>query len=125
MDEFEAKTKVAKRLVTLTLYTDEEGSLKKCIDRARKIVQRLPVDLDRIKKFIEQRVFPDYNSVWREDLKPLTFQQFLKKVSLQMITTHPDPRATYWFDLGDLMGGHLLQIEIGNRFRILDYSTPG
>ena len=74
---------------------------------------------------MESSVLIECNSIWREGQRPLTAQQFLRKVSLEAITTHPDPRATYWFDVGDLLGGHIVQIEIGERFRILGYSTPG
>ena len=125
MDEYEASIKFNRRNVTLNLFTDENGSLRKCIDRARKIVQRIPIDLVRMNKFMESSVLIECNSIWREGQRPLTAQQFLRKVSLEAITTHPDPRATYWFDVGDLLGGHIVQIEIGERFRILGYSTPG
>ncbi len=125
MDEYEASIKFNGRNVTLNLFTDKNGSLRKCIDRARKIVQRLPIDLVRMNKFMESSVLIECNSIWREGQRPLTAQHFLRKVSLEAITTHPDPRATYWFDVGDLLGGHIVQIEIGERFRILGYSTPG
>ena len=66
IDEHESKTKFGGKPVTITLYTDETGSLRRCIYRARKTLERLSFDLARMHKYIEKHVFLNYNAVWRE-----------------------------------------------------------
>lgn len=125
MDEYSCSKKLGNRRVEMTLYTDEHGKLAPAIVRARKIVDRFPSIQIKIERYIEQKIFPNYNEQWRPNQKPYTLNQVLRKLKLQAITVHPIPDSTFWFEADDVFQWHCLQLMMGPRNVFYDYDTPG
>ena len=125
MDEYEAKVKLGARRVTFSLYTDETGSLQTCIVRARKIVERFPAIQKKLHRYVEKTIFPYYNEIWRENEKPITFKKMIGQLKLRMVSTQPEPEATFWFDAADLFWGHILQLRMAERNQIVGHDMPG
>jgi len=125
MDEYQTKVVLDGRRITLDLYTDGSGDLKPCIDRARRIVAGYAAIKAKIRTYVRTKVFPNYNETWRPDKKPITLDQFLNRLKLVTVTTHPTPEATFWFDSGNLFLGHGLQLRMTERNRFVSHDLPG
>jgi len=125
MDEYQAKIKLGGRRISFDLYTDEAGRLQPCIVRARKIVDRFPAIQQKMHRYIEKNIFPSYNGIWRENEKPITLKNMIGNLRLTQVSAHPEPEATFWFDAGDLFSGHILQLMMADRNRIVDHDMPG
>ena len=124
-DEYQTKLVLDGSRVTIDLYTDTTGSLNPCIVRARRIVERFPAIQKKMHRYIEREIFPNYNKTWRADKKPFTMDQILRRLKLRMVTAHPGPEATFWFDAGDLFFAHALILRMGDRNKFVGYDMPG
>ncbi|QDU77182.1 hypothetical protein Pan97_42440 [Bremerella volcania] len=123
--EFQGKVKLSGRTVTMDLYTDAEGKLGPCILRARRIVENFPAIEIKMQNYIAKKIFPSYNETFRPGKKPFALDQLLSKLKLRFVTTHPEPRATFWFEAGNAFAGHGLQLFMAERNRIVDHDMPG
>lgn len=124
-DEYQGKVKLSGRTITIDLYTDPDGSLRPCILRARRIVENFPAIEIKLQNYIAKAIFPTYNELFRPGKKPFTLDQLLAKLKLRDITTHPEPRATFWYDAGNAFYDHCLQLFMAERNRIVDHDMPG
>jgi len=124
-DEYQTKLMLDGRRVTIDLYTDANRDLRPCILRARKIVKNFPVIQGKMHAYITRSVFPTYNEIFRCGKKPFSVDQITSKLKLSVVTTHPEPRATFWFDAGTVFLGHGLQLFMADRNRFVDHDTPG
>jgi hypothetical protein len=124
-DEYQTKLMLAGRRVTIDLYTDGNGSLKPCIARARRIVESYPSIEQAMHRYIERQIFPTFNEKWRPNGKPFTLEQVLRHLKLRAITTHPRPEATFWFTAGNLFLGHILQLRMAERDKIVGHDMAG
>ena len=125
-DEYQATITIDGLPVKFDLYTDPKGSLSPCIKRARQIVERFESIKRKMHRYIEREIFPTYNTTWRSDKKPLTLDQVISRLKLTFVTTHPEPKATFWFDArGDLFLWHSLQLRMAERNRFVGHDMPG
>lgn len=125
VDEYQAIVTLNKQRVTMDLYTDETGSLQPCILRARSIVQKFAAIQQKFEAYISSTVYPKYAERCSPNQKPLPLPRFPAALKLRSITTHPEPRATFWFDAGETLFGHSLMLTMAERNRFVDYDTPG
>ena len=124
-DEYRTKLKLDGSSVVVDLYTDHSGSLGPCLVRARRIVENFPTIKTKAHTYIAKAVLPKLKLTFGNGLKPLSIDQITSKLKLRFITTHPEPRATFWFEVGNLLAGHGLQLVMADRNRFVDYDTPG
>ncbi|WP_442505678.1 DUF2262 domain-containing protein [Novipirellula sp. SH528] len=124
-DEYEATARLGGRRVEVTLYTDSGGQLRPCIVRARRIVENFPAIQTKMYAYVLRNIFPTYNETFRMGRKPITVEQLTRKLKLEGVTTHPEPRATFWFNADDAFLDHGLQLFMGERNRFVDHDMPG
>lgn len=123
--EYHAKRRLDGRTVTIDLYTDANGNLRPCILRARRIVENFPAIQTKMHTYIAKAIFPTYNESFRLGKKPFSIDQLTSKLKLRFVTTHPEPRATFWLDAGNVFLGHGLQLFMAERNRFIDHDMPG
>ncbi len=126
LDEYEGKFVVDGRDVDLRLCTDDKLDLALTIKRARELVRRHNAIMKRASRYIAANILPAYNQHWRpEDTTELNITEFVTQIQLAEITVHADGRATYWYNTGELLGGHVLQMFMNEQTEFTDYDTPG
>lgn len=124
-DEYQTKLSLGGRRVTIDLHTDAEGNLRPCILRARRIVENFPAIQRKMHAYIAKAIFPTYNETFRSGKKPFSVDQLTSKLKLCFVTTHPEPRATFWFDAGNVFFGHGLQLFMVERNKFVNHDMPG
>lgn len=124
-DEYSGLTKVGGRKIEIRLYTDKEGRLNPTIKKAQRLVERYPAIKMKIDRYVERKIFPEYNNIFRPGKKSFTLDQLLRKLKLESIGVYPVPPCTIWFDPGDAFAWHGLQIFLGARNAVVDHDMPG
>ncbi len=124
-DEYQAKLKLGGRRVTIDLYTDADGEIRPCILRARRIAKNFPAIQTKMHAYIAKAIFPTYNETFRRELRPFSIDQVVSRLKLRIVTTHPEPRATFWLDAGNVFSGHGLQLYMVDQNKFLGHDMPG
>ena len=97
--------------VKLTLTSDDRRDPTPTLARARELVARLAELVESATAFAAGTHVAEYNGIWRTDgddaLTDRAFHDACTPTDL-----HVDDRgeATLWFDVGDLFGGHFLEV---------------
>ncbi len=126
LDEYTAEVELEGHSVELRLYTDDELDVMPAVRQTRDIIERYPAIADRARRYVRDHVVPLYNEVWRvEDEPELDANALMGHLTLEEITTHPGSKATFWYDAGDLFGGHILQLFMGDRKQFVDHDIAG
>ncbi|MCA9135527.1 MAG: DUF2262 domain-containing protein [Planctomycetales bacterium] len=126
LDEFEGSVAIGNQSVQLILYTDEALDLTATIKRTHELLRRHNAIMKRAAKYAADHILPHYNEVWQTEGSPkLTRKSLTDHIKVVEMTVHPDGRATYWYDAGDLFDGHGLRIFLSAETNFVDHDTPG
>jgi hypothetical protein len=80
----------------------------------------------RVEDFAVAQLLPNKNEVWLEEgEKPLTPEQFKKRMKLESISIYDGGSFAFWHDDGDLFWGHSIQISADLKRGPYDADTPG
>jgi len=125
-DEYEGTTEIDGAEVELNLYSDEDLNITGTVTRTQELVRDHGAMSKRIAKYVADNVMPQYMNGWHQSgtRKP-TRKEFMSQLTMMVLTVHADGKATYWFDPGELFGGHILQLFMDSKSVITDHDTPG
>ena len=80
----------------------------------------------RVEDFAVAQMLSDKNEGWLEEgEKPLTPEQFKKRMKLESISIYDSGSFAFWHDDGDLFWGHSIQISADLKRGPYDADTPG
>jgi hypothetical protein len=124
--EYSASTKWNGRPVKLDLEAETPEELQAALGTARALWKSQAAWQKRLETFVVKEMLADKNGLWLEEgEKPLTAEQFLKRMKLESIVTHADGSFTFWHDDGDLFWGHAIQVTGNLKDGLTAVDTPG
>ena len=99
------------RRVRLCLETAEPDEVEKALRVARTLWSGQKQWNTKVQAYAVKKLLPQLNKVWRdEDERPVSAQQFLKQIKLWNVAVWPEGEFEFWYDAGDLFGGHSMEI---------------
>lgn len=112
----------AKR-IPISLQDDKHGSPEPALRHARTLASGHEKSKRDVEKFLVAKVYALWRETWTlEDDRPLTEQQWLKKIRPRRVQVDADGRFFVTHEDSDLFGGHLVVVEgrVGRRIRDFD-----
>jgi hypothetical protein len=110
LDEFCAESVWDERSVMLSLAESED--LHDNLDTARALWADQTMWSERIMDFATAKLLSLKNRSWlSEDEQEHTPEEFKRKLSLQSISVYPEGRFEFWYDDGDMFGGHSIAVS--------------
>lgn len=108
---FEGKMSWNGRRVRLCLDAAEPGDVERALRVARTLWRGQKQWQAKVQAYAIKKALPHLNEVWlAEDERPVSAEQFLKRMKLESVTVWPDGTFEFWHDDGDLFGGHSIEI---------------
>lgn len=108
---FQGKTKWNGKRVEILFEADADLHIDSQLATADKLFSKSDKWGQAVNDFAIQELL-DLANDWRdEDTKPITANQFLKRMRLKSISIQEDGRFEFWHDDGDLFAGHSIQVR--------------
>lgn len=109
---FEAKVVWQKREIELTLQTADNDKLPQILVIAKELLSKQPAWAQKAKDYAVKELFEDKASDWwAEHGTRLTKKNFMSSMTLDSISIKEDGSFEFWYNDGDLYGGHYITLS--------------
>jgi hypothetical protein len=110
-DWFEAKTTWNAKPVTISFHRDDEGAITTALNTAELLWANQSKWNRDAEMCALRELLPIKNAHWLgEHEKPLTEDEFLKRIRLDEMSFHHDGSFSFWYNDGDIFLGHLIEV---------------
>lgn len=122
-NSYEAPAKWNGKRITISI---DSGKLENGLKIAHALWKDQAKWKKRVEDFAVAQLLPNKNEIWLEEgEKPLTPEQFKKRMKLESISIYDSGSFAFWHDDGDLFWGHSIQISADLKRGPYDADTPG
>ena len=109
---FKGRLHVNGTTVVLNIAPDRLDAPAEAVDTARSVQQALQALCKNASHFAAQRLLAVKNESWlREAEKPMSADDFCKRISLSEVTVFGTGEIDLWFDDDDIFGGHTILVR--------------
>jgi len=109
-DEYEGYYQLGEHKIQINIFNWEEVALKKFIANTERLIE--DGLYDKVIDAISDDLIKLYNEDWTQDGEQIDKVELLHKISCETINIYEDGSLVFYFEDGDLFGGHYIQVDV-------------